>query len=172
MRKYSTDGKLVGAYLSRSLFPPGLPPGLDGWQTRRITVTHDRVGVEAVSGNVSNQREWVELDLQGNLMGRWRWDPFDQFPGVALTSDNQASRGSESHMVIRDRQRFTYVLMNIFGILTWFSMRPRFLSTRLYLITLVFTIVMINGLILLDVFIRRFLARHHRDNRGKPRPFS
>ena len=90
VRKYSIEGKETGAYLPRSLFPPGLEPGMDDWQMRRITVTSDRVGLDAVSGENSNQREWVELDLSGNLRGRWKIVPSDEFPGVAFTSDNQA----------------------------------------------------------------------------------
>ena len=89
VRKYSIDGHPSGAFLLRSLFPQGLEPGGEHWQSRRITVTADRVGIEAISGNVSNQREWVELDLNGNLIGRWRLDPRDRFPGVVLTSDNR-----------------------------------------------------------------------------------
>jgi hypothetical protein len=90
VRKHSLDGKETGAYLPRSLFLPGLEPGSIQVQSRRITVTGDRVGVEVISGNIGNQREWVELDLDGNLIGRWKLDPANQFPGVALTSDNQA----------------------------------------------------------------------------------
>jgi hypothetical protein len=90
IKKYSIDGKEIGAYLQRSLFPPGLEPGGDDWQARRITVTSDRVGLEAVSGSVGDQHEWVELDLNGNLTGRWRLDPAYQFPGVVLTADNHA----------------------------------------------------------------------------------
>lgn len=93
VRKYSADGQQAGAYLPRSLFPPGLEPSEAGgaWQSRRITVTAQRVGVDAASGNTGNQREWVELDLNGNLIGRWRLDPQSEvFPGVALTSDGQA----------------------------------------------------------------------------------
>ena len=59
-------------------------------QRRRITVTADRVGLEVVSGRVGNQREWVELDLNGKLAGRWKLDRWDQFPGVAFTNDDQA----------------------------------------------------------------------------------
>jgi hypothetical protein len=90
VRKYSLDGKETGAYLPRSLFLPGLPPALVEWQKRKITVTSDRVGMEVVSGNVGNQTEWVELDLNGNLTGRWKLEPHDEFPGVTLTSDGQA----------------------------------------------------------------------------------
>jgi hypothetical protein len=53
-------------------FARGLEPGSEEWQERRITVTSDRAGIEAISGNVSNQREWVELDLNGVLKGRWK----------------------------------------------------------------------------------------------------
>jgi hypothetical protein len=90
LREYSTDGKENRAYLPKSLFEPGLTPGDTEWQRRQITVTADRVGVEVVSGRISTQREWVELDLNGALTGRWKLDPHNQFPGVAFTSDNQA----------------------------------------------------------------------------------
>ncbi len=89
VRQYSMDGKEIGAYLPRSLFPPGLPPGEDRWQERRITVTSDRVGIEATSGNLGSQREWVELGLHGDLLGRWKLDPSDQPGSVAFTSDDQ-----------------------------------------------------------------------------------
>ena len=89
VRKYSMDGKEVGAYLSKSLFG-SLEPGMSESQRRCITVTGDRVGIEAVSGKVSNQREWVELDLNGKITGRWKMNERDQFPGVAFTSDDQA----------------------------------------------------------------------------------
>jgi hypothetical protein len=90
VRKYLADGKQVGAYLPRSLFPAGLEPGGAEWQQRLITVTGDRVGINAYSGKTGAQREWVELDLNGDLTGRWRLDQSDEFRGVALTSDDQA----------------------------------------------------------------------------------
>jgi hypothetical protein len=106
LRKYSMDGKETGAYLPRSLFPVGLPPGNDAWQARGITVTADRVGVEVNSGQVSNQREWVELDLNGKLLGRWRLDTRAEHPGVAFTSNDQAyvylyNRDKKSWQVFR-----------------------------------------------------------------------
>ncbi len=45
------------------------------WQKWRTTVTSNPVGVEAVSGKVANQTEWVELDLNGNLTGGRKPDP-------------------------------------------------------------------------------------------------
>src|ERR1700674_3247397 len=78
VRKYSMDGKEIGTYLPRSLFPPGLPPGIEGWQERRITITSDRAGMEATSGTLGSQREWVELGLNGEVLGRWKLDPSDR----------------------------------------------------------------------------------------------
>src|SRR5215813_7400412 len=77
VRKYLANGKEVGAYLRRSLFPPGLEPADAGWQrSSSITVAHDWVGLWATSGESGDQTEWVELDLNGNLLGRWRLDQF------------------------------------------------------------------------------------------------
>src|SRR5215813_10136924 len=56
VRKYSMDGKVIGSYLPRSLFPSGLEPSDEGWQERRIMITSNRVGIEAVSGNSRDQR--------------------------------------------------------------------------------------------------------------------
>jgi hypothetical protein len=89
LRKYSPEGQETGAYLARSLFAPGLPPGMREWQARRIYATADRVGLEVVSGNTGRHREWVELDLNGELTGRWKLDPSDQFPGTALADNGQ-----------------------------------------------------------------------------------
>ena len=106
LRKYSMDGKETGGYLPRSLFAAGLPPGNDQYQARRITLTADRVGVEVISGKVDNQREWVELDLNGNVLGRWKLDPSNEFPGVAFTNDDQAyvhryNRDTKSNQIFR-----------------------------------------------------------------------
>jgi hypothetical protein len=59
VRKYLPDGKEAGAYLPRSLFPPGLEPAGATWQTSSsITVAHDRVGLWAWSGGDSGHTEW------------------------------------------------------------------------------------------------------------------
>jgi hypothetical protein len=76
VRKYGPDGKEAGAYLPRSLFPPGLEPASQGFQWNSLTVAHDRIGLWAVSGTRGTETEWVELDLNGNLSGRWRLDQF------------------------------------------------------------------------------------------------
>lgn len=90
VRKYLPDGHEAGAYLPRSLFPPGLEPGMPSWQTcGSIAVAHDRVGLWVYSGEDGGLTEWVELDLNGNLLGRWRLDQFSSHPRIAFTSDGR-----------------------------------------------------------------------------------
>jgi hypothetical protein len=86
LRHYSPTGTELGAGLPRSKFPRGMEPGSAQWQERRIYVMPDFVGLVAFSGNTSNQQEWVEVDLDGNIRGRWRLDGMP-FPALSLTSD-------------------------------------------------------------------------------------
>jgi hypothetical protein len=89
VRKFSTDGELVGSYLPRSLFPKGFDPGYQSWQRSNcITVSHDRIGLWTASGMNSSLTEWVELDFNGNITGRWRLDAFHYDLRVAFTSDS------------------------------------------------------------------------------------
>jgi hypothetical protein len=86
VRRYSSTGHETGAFLPRSLFPKGLVPGAENWQEMRIQNSRDRIGLLAYSGDASNI-QWVELDLNGNLLGKWplvRLGP----AGVAFTSDD------------------------------------------------------------------------------------
>jgi hypothetical protein len=71
VRKYSPDGKLVGSFLPRSLFPSGLPPGAAGW----MKSSSDKIGIMAYPGKVANDPEWIELDFEGKLLGRWKLGP-------------------------------------------------------------------------------------------------
>jgi antitoxin PrlF len=73
VRHFSADGKELKAYLPRSSFPPCLEPGADGPEVH-IEVTNDRLGIRGYSGKTSANAEWVELDLSGNLLGRYRTD--------------------------------------------------------------------------------------------------
>ena len=94
LRHYSSAGREIGAYLPRSRFPQGLEPGAAQWQERRIYVMPDFIGLAAFSGNTGNQQEWVEVDLDGNIRGRWRVNGM-QFSAVSMTSDGNvyAKRG-------------------------------------------------------------------------------
>lgn len=86
VRHYSADGRRLGAYLPRSLFPKGLPPACLSWQEQALYVTGDRVGLLACSGETSANPEWVELDPNGKLTGRWHLGSGSHVH-VALTGD-------------------------------------------------------------------------------------
>lgn len=88
---FSTDRKDAGQFLARSLFPKGLAPGVGHWQTRRIVVAQDRVGLFASSGEYGNLNEWVELDLSGKLTRRIRLDQ-REFTPMAFTADGHLYR--------------------------------------------------------------------------------
>jgi hypothetical protein len=83
VRHFSVDGREVKACLPRSSFPAGLEPGASGPGVH-IAVTRDRLGVLAYSGTTSANAEWVELDLNGNLLDRSRVD--NVVPNVALAA--------------------------------------------------------------------------------------
>jgi len=97
VRKFSSDGKPLGSFLPRSLFPKGLSPAASlGW----MRASKNRIGMMTRPGQSSNNPEWVELDLDGNLVGRWKVgaateaDPDThrivyQLLGFAFTSDGQ-----------------------------------------------------------------------------------
>jgi hypothetical protein len=88
MVRQFVDGKPAGGFLTRSLFPTGLSPGYSGDELR-IVVTPDRVGVLVYSGNESEKREWVELDLKGGVVERIRIDKVVSSPAaVAFTDDD------------------------------------------------------------------------------------
>src|SRR4029077_12801117 len=54
-----------------------------------IEATQDRVGILAFSGQTSANAEWVELDLNGNLLDRTRIDNVLQDVAVAaFTADD------------------------------------------------------------------------------------
>jgi hypothetical protein len=71
VRKYSRDGKLMGEFLPRFSFPEGLPPAYAG----SIGAADDRIGVLTYPGMIADKPEWVELDFDGKLIGRWKLGP-------------------------------------------------------------------------------------------------
>jgi len=89
VRKFLRNGQPAGAFLPRSLFPKGLEPGGESWQRSNcITASHTAIGLWVTSGG--GNTEWVELDLDGNLTGRWRLAKFSYDSRVAFTSDGHA----------------------------------------------------------------------------------
>ncbi|MCC6586847.1 MAG: hypothetical protein IT168_09165 [Bryobacterales bacterium] len=89
-RKY-VDGKETGRYISRSLFPKGLAPGAGqhgGW---RLRAAADRIGAFAFVGQSSATQRWIEINLDGQLLGQYSTD--DDFGGgTAFTGDAQLYR--------------------------------------------------------------------------------
>ena len=85
VRRYSPDGKETGSFLPRSLFPPGLSPFGSGIST--MHAIGDRIGLLAFPGQVSDHPEWVELGLDGKVIGRWQLG-LQQLPmELAFTED-------------------------------------------------------------------------------------
>jgi len=107
VHKYSSDHKEQGNYLPRSLFPKGLNPGSGSWQRMRIAVSSDRVGLFAWSGMNSSQNEWVELDLNGNLICRIRLDERESQSRLAFTSDGHLYRQTEKQPSLQLLDRTT-----------------------------------------------------------------
>lgn len=115
VRKFLPNGQQAGAYLPRSVFPEGLEPGDELWRmTNCITVTRDKVGLLVVSGMDGDKTEWVELDLNGNLTGRWRLDQFVNDLRVAFTADDhifvyyRGLDGRNAHLSTLDREASTW----------------------------------------------------------------
>jgi hypothetical protein len=86
LRHYSATGSRMAAFLPRSLFPKGLEPGGGQGQEQRIHVMPDHIGLVAFSGDLGAKQEWVEVDFNGNVLGRWRIDG-QAFARVTPTSD-------------------------------------------------------------------------------------
>jgi hypothetical protein len=90
-RKY-LGGKETGRYGPRSIMPArGLEPGSPSLGLWRLRVANDRVGAMAYSGATSDNRVWVELGLDGHLIGKWAMGR-DLQGGLAFTSSARLCR--------------------------------------------------------------------------------
>jgi hypothetical protein len=102
VRHFFGEGKELGAYVARSTFPKGLEPGAQSSPTR-IAITKDRVGILAFSGNVGSQTEWLELDLNGNVIERSRLDNvLRQIFVSAFTEDDHVYLGGNQELYTLD----------------------------------------------------------------------
>jgi hypothetical protein len=73
VRKYSAEGRLLGEYVPRSLWPGKLSaPGVGARGYWRMAAASDRVGVIIHEAFAGNRPEWVEWDLTGKLLSRTR----------------------------------------------------------------------------------------------------
>ena len=88
-RKYS-DGKEMGRYGPRSIVP-GRTPGSTSLGQWRLRAADDRVGAIAVSGNFSENQIWIELGLDGRVIGKWPMGR-DLQGGLAFTSSARLCR--------------------------------------------------------------------------------
>ena len=90
LRKYNRAGELVGSYLPRSTFPAGLEPG-EAIGPATLMAAGNRIAVVAFSGTSGDLLELVQLDGDGNVLGRMR----ATHPGFsfALTADGHLYGG-------------------------------------------------------------------------------
>ena len=84
-RRYSRNGAETGQFVPRSSFPPGLSPGSGRGGLWKIRAASDRIGALAFPNSQGRQPEWIELDLRGNLIGRWKL-PARLDGGLAFTA--------------------------------------------------------------------------------------
>lgn len=83
VRRFSVEGKEMMGFLPRSSFPVGLEPGAAG-STARLEVTKDRIGIIAYSGKTGSNLEWLDMDLNGKVVERFRLD--DVVPHIASSA--------------------------------------------------------------------------------------
>lgn len=82
VRNYSRDGQELGAFLPRSSFAGDLDPVgpvIGGWQLR---IANGKVGGIFYASSIlrpgqqnPSTLQWIELDLKGNVLGRWEVSP-------------------------------------------------------------------------------------------------
>jgi hypothetical protein len=115
-RKFSRGGQDAGAFVRRSEFPAGLEPGHVPLGEKGLLVANGRVGALLESGNAGDLREWVELDLTGKLLGRWRMDHLFGV-NLAFTADGRiygntpVEKGKPVHLTVFDRVTATWKIV-------------------------------------------------------------
>jgi hypothetical protein len=97
VRKYSRTGELLGSYLPRSSFPAGLEPGGSSVPAP-IMAAGGKIAIVAFSGMIGNLLELIELDGNGNVLGRMRSDK-QRVQFYALTSDGAFYGGTNNFLL-------------------------------------------------------------------------
>lgn len=70
-QKLTPDGRVIGQFVMRSTFPNTLyHPALHGG--RRGGLCELRATRNGVGAYIPNEREWIELDNSGSIVGRWK----------------------------------------------------------------------------------------------------
>jgi hypothetical protein len=108
VRKFLPNGADVGSFVRRSWFPAGIEPGHLPAGEKGLHAANGRLGALLASGNSGDRREWVELDADGKLLGRWR---MDHLFGVnlafcangAIYGNTPLEKGQPVHLTVFDR---------------------------------------------------------------------
>lgn len=88
VRKYSQTGAETGRFISRSLWPaPKSQPGRFARGYWRMRAAADRVGALIHENHADNPAEWIEWDLNGNLLSRTLLSDDLTGQGRAYTAD-------------------------------------------------------------------------------------
>jgi len=123
VRKFSPEGKELGQYVPRSLWPGSKSsPGSAGVTVNYWTMAaaSDRIGALVHGNHADNDAEWVEWDLQGNLLSR-TVVPKRMSAGRAFTSDGKfyarfpVNGGPEVELRVLDRAtgKWTAIAANL-----------------------------------------------------------
>jgi hypothetical protein len=109
IRRFDSAGNQTGAFVKRSSFPrPGLSPdcAIHGWGMR---AAGERVGAWLCSGQTSERRLWLELDRDGQELGRWTL-PKNHNNGMAFTGEDLYTVLSSSD---QERRRSVWMLSKL-----------------------------------------------------------
>jgi hypothetical protein len=71
VRKFSRNGTEEGRYLLRSTFPGWAAPFETSMGFWRVQAARDRIGALLYPGDAGLEPQWIEIDLDGKLIGRW-----------------------------------------------------------------------------------------------------
>jgi len=90
-RHYLRDGKLLGSFVPRSALPDWQGGGLDQvvgpvvghW---RLRASKDRIGAALFIG--ASKQTWVELNLDGQLLGQWTYSTLNHEAGTPAAFDS------------------------------------------------------------------------------------
>lgn len=112
-RRYSRDGVETGQFVPRSSFPTGQSPSRPSVGLWKIRAARDRIGALAFLHSDGRQPEWIELDLRGNLIGRWKL-PTRLRGGLGFTaSGGLYVRLPEARWAVLDRNTATWKALDV-----------------------------------------------------------
>ena len=104
IRKYSSDGSVLGEYLPRSLFTGQILPVASARGMNRIRASADRIGMLMYDNLAGKQLEWVELEYSGKLLTRSKLNmDASQVVQLAFTSSGSLYRMASGTLSVWDR---------------------------------------------------------------------